>query len=539
MRASILLLSLSLVGGAFAMLGACVGDDNTNPPDAAGDATTNDGAPGGDGAADGGADGSADAGPSFCQDASGAFIDATSFISPSGVAHAAVAVADGHVIAGEYRTVASYGGDAAVTSPNGNTQEFFVAHVKSDGSVLWQVGYGGNGSDWINSVAVDDAGDVYVAGYSSEYATLGLAQSKFNFSAVYTTQDAGIIAKLDGKTGAVVWSQAFTNGRFTYGCSRIDFDSGHLVASCGMGATQAYVGLDGGAGLVTANQAAAASIYELDPATGKVVWARGLTTYETDAGTPTYVDSVDVTPNNVVVSGTFAGSQLVDTPSHAIDLAHVGNVTNGNQSNGFVVELAAANGAPAWVKGFGDATGTGTVGSTFASGSSATGGIVVGGSFTGNVDFGTGPHASVGSQDGFVVMLKNKAGNPAWEKYFDGSQVDDIGPVRTEPCGGSVFLLDTGSTLSAMDGVTFPAPQSGGNAALVGKLDAAGKLLWVNGVTPGGSPDNNGIDPYDLAVGADDHSVTVGDFRGTIDLGTGTPVSPVGGSGPYMITYKP
>src|SRR6185437_3224191 len=161
-----------------------------------------------------------------------------------------------------------------------------------------------------------------------------------------------------------------------------------------------------------------------------------------------------------------------------------------------------------------------------ASGSSATGGIVVGGSFTGNVDFGTGPHASVGSQDGFVVMLKNKAGNPAWEKYFDGSQVDDIGPVRTEPCGGSVFLLDTGSTLSAMDGVTFPAPQSGGNAALVGKLDAAGKLLWVNGVTPGGSPDNNGIDPYDLAVGADDHSVTVGDFRGTIDLGTGTPVSP-------------
>ena len=57
--------------------------------------------------------------------------------------------------------------------------------------------------------------------------------------------------------------------------------------------------------------------------------------------------------------------------------------------------------------------------------------------------------------------------------------------------------------------------------------------------TDAGAGAENGIDPYDLAVGADDHSVTVGDFRGTIDLGTGTPVSPVGGSGPYMITYKP
>jgi hypothetical protein len=85
----------------------------------------------------------------------------------------------------------------------------------------------------------------------------------------------------------------------------------------------------------------------------------------------------------------------------------------------------------------------------------------------GNIDFGTGPHAAVGSTDGFVVDLKNQAGAPAWEKYFSGTG----------------FALSTDSTLSPIDGVTIPAPQSTAAAALIGKIDSSGKLLWVNGVS--------------------------------------------------------
>ena len=74
-------------------------------------------------------------------------------------------------------------------------------------------------------------------------------------------------------------------------------------------------------------------------------------------------------------------------------------------------------------------------------------------------------------------------------------------------------------------------------AALVGKLDSAGKLLWIGGVTPGGQPDTNGINQYNISVGADGHTAAVGNFRGTVDLGSGTPSTTPGSGFPYMIRY--
>ncbi len=527
MRASILLFSFSLVGGAVVMLDACVGDDNISPTDAASDKTTTDVLPGGDAASP---DSSADAGPDPCavDAASGAFIDAQAFLAPSGTAHAVIAIPDGHIIVGEYRTAASFGGDAAITSTNGNTADTFAARLKSDGSLVWQVGVGGSGTDWLSAVTVDGAGDVYVTGYSDQYLGAGLFQNKFNFATTYTPTAYGIVAKLDGKTGAVVWSQGFKNGGFSYGCTSIDFDSGHLVVGCGMGTTQFYIASDGGAAALTANENTAASIYGLDPTTGQALWARSLTTSETNGGTATSIDSVDVTANNIVVAGTFGGPTLIDLPSHAISIPHVGTQQNGQQYNGFVTELAVANGAPAWGKGFGDNASVGTVNYVVAAGSSSTA-IVVGGNFTGNIDFGGGARASVASTDAFIVWLTNKAGAPLWEKYFAGTSTDSIGNVSKDACGGSVFGLVTDSALAKTDGVTIPAPQSGGQAALVGKLDATGKLLWMNGVTPGGSSDNNGINQYNLSVG---------NFRGTVDLGSGTPTTAPGNGFPYMILYS-
>lgn len=538
MRASIWLFSASILSAAAAgLLGACVGDDNITPPDASSDATTDvtlgDGSPG-----DASTDGSADGGVDPCADASGAFLDASAFLSPGGVAHAVVEIPDGHILVGEYRSVASYGGDAAVTSTNGNTADMIAVRLKNDGSVVWQKGYGGNGSDWASSVTVDTNGDVYLSGYSDQYLGGGLFQGSFNFATTYHPGAFGVVAKLDGNTGAVVWSQGFADGQYTYGCRSIDFDSGNLVVTCGMGLTQSYVGIDGGTGTATASQATAGAIYELDPATGKVVWARALNTSATDGGAQTYVNSVDVTGNNIVVAGTFGGPTLYDTPSHAIDIPHIGSQLNGHQNDGFVVELAASNGAPAWGKGFGDNSGAGNVINTVAAGSSATA-VFVGGDFQGgNIDFGSGPHASVGSDDAFVVSLKNKAGAPAWEKYFSGTASDDIASIRTEPCGGTVFGLVTNSTLAPMDGVTIPAPQSTAAAVLVGKIDSSGKLVWANGVTPGGQNDVNGVVQYNVGVGLDGHTATVGGFYGTVNLGSGVPSMSFGnGENPYLILY--
>jgi hypothetical protein len=98
----------------------------------------------------------------------------------------------------------------------------------------------------------------------------------------------------------------------------------------------------------------------------------------------------------------------------------------------------------------------------------------------------------------------------------------------------------THSNLAATDGVTIPAPQANGVALIVLKMEPKdGKLLWASGITPGGNVDLNGINAYDLAVDAKGASLVIGDFRGAVDLGSGTPSVASGGSHPYIVGYAP
>ena len=377
-------------------------------------------------------------------------------------------------------------------------------------------------------MTVDDKDNVYVAGYFQS-TTFSVGTTFNNASGA----SLGIVAKLDAATGAPLWAHSFLPGMFGFGCSAIDFDSGRLVVTCSMGTSQVYDTGVGTTAVLVGPQPSAAAVYGLDPATGYALWGKGLGAQTADTSTSTYVASVDVTAAGTVVAGVFSGGALTEKQTNAITVAQVGT-----KQNGFVTELSA-NGLPLWAKGFGDSSSVGSVNSVSAAGTSMTG-IVVGGSFTGTVDFGSPPHASVGAQDAFVMMLRNKAGAPAWDKYFGGTLDDTIGRVHYDICGRPEALMLAHSGLAATDGVTIPAPQANGVASIIAKMDPKdGKLLWASGVTPGGNVDLNGINGYDFAVDTKGNTLVVGDFRGAVDLGSGTPSVANGGSHPYVLGYAP
>ena len=538
-RKACLFVVLTSIAVGLTGLAACVGDEpspaGSPTPDGDGGGgtdgpVTTDGPPSG---TDAGTDAS-DAAPDPCAVTSGAFLASKTFPFV-GTNHGVAGTSNGgYVFVGDFRSnngSITYG-DAGPISGSGNTMDAAVVRFNPDGTLKWQAHFGGTGSETFQGVTVDDKDDVYVAGYFTSPAfTIGTAFSNASQA------NLGIVAKLDGATGAPLWAHSFAPGYLGFGCSAIDFDSGRLVVSCTMGTTQTYdKGPSGATAVLQGGQPAGAAVYGLEPATGYVLWGLGLGATTADIATATNVYSVDVTPSGTVVAGVFSGGTLTAKQTNAITVAQVGT-----KSNGFVIELSASTtGAlPLWAKGFGDATSAGDVYSVSAAGTSKTG-IVVGGSFDGKIDFGGGPHATVGNLDAFAMMLLNKAGPPAWEKFFGGVSDDTIGRVRLDACGRAEALMLAHSALPVTDGVTIPAPQAAGEAAIVAKLEpVAGKLLWASGVTPGGSADLTGINNYDFGIDTRGNTLVVGDFRGTIDFGSGSPSAAVGGSDPYVLVYRP
>ncbi|MEZ4447511.1 MAG: hypothetical protein R3B72_51015 [Polyangiaceae bacterium] len=115
---------------------------------------------------------------------------------------AAVAVApDGHIFAaGSFGPTIDFG-----AGPLNAVSGFdaFVLKIAPDGNIVWQQAYGTVGNEDPASVAVDQNGDLYVGGRFGISFDFGCGSQS-----VVGVDDA-FLAKLDGNTGACIWSHAF------------------------------------------------------------------------------------------------------------------------------------------------------------------------------------------------------------------------------------------------------------------------------------------------------------------------------------------
>jgi hypothetical protein len=168
----------------------------------------------------------------------------------------------GHVVVAGYFEGTLDFGLGALTSTNTKDPDAFVAKLDgTTGAGIWQLKLGGSKVDEAFGVAVDGKGDVLVAISFDDQITIGATQ--------YTTNNNAVaIAKLDGKTGAPLWSKGYFDAVFTSRQAVAVEPTGHVLVT---GTFENTTNLGGG-NLVSAG-GEDVFLVKLDPA-GTHLWSR-------------------------------------------------------------------------------------------------------------------------------------------------------------------------------------------------------------------------------------------------------------------------
>jgi hypothetical protein len=187
------------------------------------------------------------------------------------------------------------------------------------------------------------------------------------------------------------------------------------------------------------------------------------------------------------------------------------------------VELDAG-GHVVWGERFGDAG----LQRTSALALDGQGGVLLGGTFFGNIDLGGGPVAKAPGWGSFVARLDG-AGHHVWSKAVTGD-VANVGALAPLPGGGALVGGDVASSLDLGCGPLAGAHT--GNAYLA-TLDAAGACTGQRSLGPSGDQHVGG-----MTAGPAGHVAATGSFQTALDLGTG-PVPATGVNDGFVFEIAP
>jgi hypothetical protein len=308
----------------------------------------------------------------------------------------------------------------------------------------WIAHGGGKLIDSANAVAVDSAGNTYVAGVFSTNATFGSTK---------LTAQVGTdlyLAKLD-VNGAFVWAKNIESGVVGMWPTRLQLDnSGKLLLIT----TPA-----GDAGVNPPLNQLLVGKYE--PATGATIWSRKIksTFFADTIGNNLAQDAA----GNIYIAGAFSGTT-------DFGAGFLRTTTGG--SDAFLLKLGPG-GATLAVRTFGQAGAGGTIANDQAYGvaldSSAN--VYLAGEFANSITVGGTNLVSAGDLD-MVVLKYDPNLNFLWGRHY-GSTGDDYARGLTRDGAGNILLFGYVSGAYAL-GVAFPF-----SGYYVARLDSAGDLLWA------------------------------------------------------------
>ena len=180
-----------------------------------------------------------------------------------------------------------------------------------------------------------------------------------------------------------------------------------------------------------------------------------------------------------------------------------------------------------WADAFGSSTATTSSAGVAVDGQ---GDVVIGGSFSGSVDFGKGTTRASGGPDGFVAEYSGVGGQAQWFVDIGGAgAITNVNAVAADSAGG-VYVA--GSFTSA---VSFPGgslTSAGSSDAFLMKFDANGAYVWSVKIGGTGADAAYGVD-----VDVNGNVVLTGYFSGTADFG-GTRLVSSSASG-FVAKYSP
>ena len=144
------------------------------------------------------------------------------------------------------------------------------------------------------------------------------------------------------------------------------------------------------------------------------------------------------------------------------------------------------------------------------------GNVLIGGQFSGVLDFGGSPLASAGGAT-FIAKL-DPNGEYLWSKQFTNQALTFQPPAVAFDPSGNVLVLGSLQGMMDIDGNTLAS--AGGTDVFLAKYDAAGNPLWSKRFGDAAEQLSS-----DIAVDAANNIVITGSFDGTVDFGDSPLVS--------------
>lgn len=358
------------------------------------------------------------------------------------------------------------------------------------GAPLWSILFGGAMVDQPSGVAVDSAGNIYVAGTFSDTMTIG---AEVLVSAGGTD---GFLVKFDA-AGVVQWAQAFGDAANQAVLALAVDPSDNVYVG---GHFSGVLSLGGVGGVNYTANGQDAFMAKFGP-TGAYLWSKRVGVAGNQAVTALAVNAA----GEVVMGGNFEGTLICP----------FGCVQSTGGQDIFLFKYDGA-GLQQMVKVYGAAADQLLNAMTF----DPSGNLIFIGQLQGNgIDFGGGaPLASAGGHDAFVVKL-DPTGVHQWSQRF-GDPLEQRAVAVTTDAAGNIIM--TGGFFSSINFGALDIQSAGLSDIFVLKLGADGSYLWAN--TYGDASDQV---PGGVGADADGNIVITGGFQGMVDFGGGPLTSSV------------
>lgn len=342
--------------------------------------------------------------------------------------------------------------------------DIFISKFDGTGNFVWAKQIGGTDYDNGSSITIDDAGNIYMAGFFQGTCDVDPGPNVVSLSS--NGSNDVFVCKLN-PAGNLVWARQF-GGPSSDMCLSVSLDSTKNIYIGGyfIGA----VDFDPGPGSFNLSSHGAQDIFvsKFDN-DGNFLWTAAMGGPLSDMCNAIAADKT----GNCFITGSFMSTADFDPGSAAY------NLTSSGLLDAFAAKLDN-NGRLLWAGQMGspsqDEQG-------YAIAADAAGNAYLAGNFNDSADFDPGPGVfdlvSNGSSDIFVVKLDNY-GNLAWAKQMGGSSedaaytlaVDTLMNVYTAGSFGTTADFDPGNG-------NFNITATGMYDIFISKLNASGNFVWA------------------------------------------------------------
>jgi TolB-like protein len=377
-----------------------------------------------------------------------------------------------------------------------HAEDIFVAKFGPDGTHIWSERFGGQYSQEATCVAVDGAGNVIVSGRFNGDVDFGGG----GLSGRYDV----FVAKF-APDGTHIWSDGFGDVVIQEGWGVGADAAGNIIV-----AGRFYGTVDFGGGALTATGSSDDIFVVKFAPDGTHIWSDRFGDGEEQSANDVAVDG----SGNVIITGELYGQAYFGGDT----------LTSSGRNDVFVAKLDP-DGGHVWSKRFGDSDEQSARGIAV----DPSGNVVIGGHFTGTVNFGGGSLTDAGMRDAFVAKFDPNGGH-LWSDRFGDAYPQELYGVCADAAGRIILA---GSFDGTMDFGGDPLPSAGSYDAFIARFSASGTHLWSQSF---GDAAEQYV--FGTAAAATGDAVITGQLDGTVDFGGGA-LTTAGGGDVFVAKFEP